>query len=133
MSSPVKEVEKATKEISWRKSVKLAAIVVATIVVFIFMFATASSWILFTETALPCIFHSTPATLFNAKAYGLFALVLTVTTIGLSLAFAFATRNTQAKVPIDFNTLIKNVQVDVDEAHSNRKHKLYMKKHPFEL
>jgi len=103
---------------------KQAAVIVTTVIVFIFAFASASSWILFVTRALPAIYTRTDQEMFNVKAFGLFALVLTLVTIGLALAFGFATKDTKVKVPLDFNTLLKNVQSDT--SNNGPHHRIYI-------
>jgi len=111
---------------------KLAALVITTVIIFIFVFASASSWTLFASHALPAIYTKTDKEMFNVKAFGIFAGSLTLVTIGLALAFGFATKDTKAKVPLDFNTLLKNVQTDFTE--ERHKHKIYVERNmPFEI
>jgi hypothetical protein len=112
---------------------KLVALVITTVIVFIFSFASATSWVVFAQHALPAINSATPKEMFNVKAYGIFAGVLTLVTLVLAIGFAFGTKNIKAKVPLDFNALLKNVQTDLDSGEE-RKHKIYVQQHvPFEL
>ena len=110
------------------KSAKLAGTVIGTVFLFIFAFSAAGSWVLLVEHAIPAIRNKDIG---HVKAFVILATVMTLLTLGLALVFAFATRNMKTKVPLDFATLLKNVQTDVDE---ERQHKLYIKPHvPFEI
>jgi hypothetical protein len=107
------------------KSAKLAGTVIASVFLFIFAFSAAGSWLLLVEHLIPGKDSG------HVKAFAVLATVMTLLTLGLALAFAFTTRNSKTKVPLDFSTLVKNVQADVD---GERSHKLYIKPHvPFEI
>jgi hypothetical protein len=84
--------------------------IVTTVVLFIFIFASASSWILFVSHALGGLYEKTAQSKFNTKVFGVFALCLTVVTIGLAIGFGYMTKDTGAGIPIDASTIIRNVR-----------------------
>ena len=92
---------------STASAARLAGLVIGSVVLFMMTFASAGSWLLLVEHAIPSIRTKDTG---HVKAFGLMAILLSVVTIGLALAFAFGTRDLKVKLPLDFATVIKNVQ-----------------------
>ena len=91
---------------------RMAGLVIGSVVLFMLTFASAGSWLLLVEHAIPSMRTNDTG---HAKAFALMSVGLTVVTIGLALAFAFATRDLKVKVPLDFASVIENVQHVTDK------------------
>lgn len=94
------------KNTSTSSSGRLAGLVIGSVVLFILAFSSAGSWLVLVEHAIPSIGTKDN---WHVKGFAITAVVLTIVTLGLALAFAFATRDLKAEVPLDFATVIKNV------------------------
>jgi hypothetical protein len=89
---------------------KVIALVVTTVILFLLIFASASSWILFVTHALPGINgDSSKSEKFNIRAFGIFAGTMTLITLIVAVAFAFETRKSDARLPLDVSSVIKNI------------------------
>ena len=90
-----------------------AGIIVASVFLFMFAFATANSWLLFAKA---CINRHR-----NCKYFLYLAVILTLVLVGGSLAFGFGTRrkSKSAKLPLDVGSLITNLNTELVATHSH--------------